>query len=54
MAELAIDDEGGSELEEGEIGVGAFFPADEQTTEAVEPGVRHFNHPSTVPPSTDR
>ena len=46
MAELAIDDEGGGELEEGEIGIGALVPADEAAAEAVEPGVADFHHPA--------
>ena len=49
MAELAIDDEGGGELEEGEIGIGALLPANEEATEAVEPGVGDFNNPNTLP-----
>ena len=47
MAELAIDDERGSELEEGEIGVGTLFPANQEAAEAVEPGMSDFDHPAT-------
>lgn len=47
MAELTIDDESSSELEESEIGIGALFPAHEEAAEAVEPGVRDFDDPAT-------
>lgn len=33
-------------MEHGEVGVGAFLPADEDAAEAVEPGVGAFDHPA--------
>ena len=33
-------------MEHGEVGVGAFLPADEDATEAVEPGVRSLDDPA--------
>jgi hypothetical protein len=33
-------------VEHGEVGVGAFLPADEEAAEAVEPGVCPFDHPA--------
>jgi hypothetical protein len=33
-------------VEHGEVGVGAFLPADEQSTEAVEPGLRALDDPA--------
>ena len=49
MAELAVNDEGSGELEEGEIGIGALLPANEAAAEAVKPGVTHLNNPNTLP-----
>ena len=39
MTEFAINDEDGGELHQGEIVVPLLFPANEQTAEAVEPGM---------------
>jgi len=47
MAELAIDDEAGGELDEGEVILGHLLPADEQAAEAVEPAVPDFDHPAS-------
>src|SRR5687768_1288098 len=46
MADLAIDDEDGGEVDEAEVGRGAFLPANEQPAEAVEPTVGHLHHPA--------
>ena len=46
MAELAIDDEAGGELDEGEVVGGLLLPADEQPAEAVEPAVPDLHHPA--------
>ena len=46
MAELAVDDERGGEVEEREIVLGQLFPADQEATEAIKPGVRDFHDPA--------
>lgn len=33
-------------MEHGEVGVGAFLPADEDASEAIQPGVRPFDDPA--------
>ncbi len=43
MAELAIDDQAGGELDKAEVIGGAFLPADEQAAEAIEPAVADLN-----------
>ena len=43
MAELAVDDQDGGELDEGEVVRGFLVPADEQPPEAVEPAVPDLN-----------
>ena len=48
MTQLAIDDEDSGELNQGEIVLALLLPADEQATEAVEPGVRHLDNPTTL------
>ena len=39
-------DQAAGEVEHGEVGVGAFLPAGEDTAEAVEPGVGAFDDPA--------
>ena len=43
MAQLAVDDEAGRELDEAEGVLGLLLPADEPTPEAVKPRVGDFN-----------
>jgi hypothetical protein len=45
----APGDEAAGEVEHGEVGVGAFLPADEDAAEAVEPGVGALDHPAAGP-----
>ena len=49
MAKLAIDDQGSSQVDEGEISGGLLLPANQEAAEAVEPGVGDFDNPSTLP-----
>lgn len=42
----APGDQAAGEVEHGEVGVGAFLPADEDAAEAVEPGVGAFDDPA--------
>jgi hypothetical protein len=42
----APGDEAAGEVEHGEVGVGAFLPADEDATEAVQPGVGALDDPA--------
>ena len=42
----APGDERAGEVEHGEVGVGAFLPADEDAAEAVEPGVGALDDPA--------
>ena len=46
MAELAVDNQGCGELEESQVVVGLLFPAHEQPTEAIEPGMGDFDDPA--------
>src|SRR6266540_2640832 len=46
MAHLAIDDQAGGQLDEGQVVLRALLPADQQPAEAVEPTVRHLHHPA--------
>jgi len=46
MAQFAIDDEDGGELDQREVVVGLLLPTDEQATEAVEPGMGDFDDPA--------
>ena len=46
MAELAVDDKDGGELDEAEVVGGLLLPADQQAAEAVEPAVRDLHHPA--------
>lgn len=45
MAQLAVDDEAGRQLDEGEVVLGLLFPTDQEPPEAVEPGMRDLHHP---------
>jgi len=46
MAELAIDDEGGGQVDEAEVGGGSFLPAGQPAAEAVEPTVGDLHDPA--------
>ncbi len=45
MADLAVDDQHGGELDEAQVGGGPLLPARQQPAEPVEPAVRHLDHP---------
>ena len=46
MTKFAVDDEAGSEMDEGQVRVRAHFPADEQATKAVERAVCDLDLPA--------
>src|SRR5690349_17373291 len=46
MADLAVDDEDGGELDEAQIVVALVLPAGEQAAEAVEPAVPDLDDPA--------
>jgi hypothetical protein len=46
MAQFAIDDEDGGELDQREVVVGLLLPTDEQAAEATEPGMGDLDDPA--------
>ena len=46
MADLAVDDEAGGQLDEAEVVARLLLPADQQPPEAVEPAVPDLHHPA--------
>ena len=46
MAELAVDDQDGGQLDEAEIVRCFLVPARQHSAEAVKPRVRHLHHPA--------
>ena len=46
MPNLPVDDQAGGELDEPQVRGRALFRAGQQPTEAVEPAVRHLDHPA--------
>ena len=45
MADLAVDDEDGGELDKAQVVAGLFLGARQQPAEAVEPAVADLHHP---------
>jgi hypothetical protein len=43
MAELAVDDQDGGELDEGQGMLGLLLPAEEQAAETIEPAMPDLN-----------
>ena len=46
MADFAVDDEDGGELDEAEVVLAVLLPAGQQAAEAVEPAVADLDHPA--------
>jgi hypothetical protein len=46
MAEFAVDDQAGRELDKAQIVIGVLLPTNKQAAEAVKPAVRHLHYPA--------
>lgn len=47
MADLAVDDQSGSEVDESEIGIGLLLPTNKEAAETIKPGMSDFHDPAT-------